>query len=69
MIATPCEVQMVLMVINVKNSICPRWQLPGWDCPTAGGSYPGGCFPGWRLSQVATIVAVKQSPRIEDFTW
>jgi len=30
MTPAPCEVQMALVAINVKHSICPRWQFAGW---------------------------------------
>jgi len=26
----PHEIQIALMAINAKNSICPRWQFSGW---------------------------------------
>jgi len=37
-----CEAQISLMAINVKKSICLRWQFPGW----------------WSFSVVVVWVAV-----------
>ena len=55
-----CEVEMALMVINAKKTICLMrrfscWQL-SWVAIVVGGSCPGGSCPGWQLSSGALVL-------------
>jgi len=53
------------MAINAKNSICLRWQFPGWRsflvavvwvAVVLGGSCPRSQLSGWQLFGVAVVL-------------